>query len=44
MELEIKNGHNIVCCNQKAWLEKYIDFNTEKEDKRKMNVRRIFLD
>ena len=42
--VQIKNVHNIVCFNKKAWLKKYIDFNTEKEDKREMNLRKIFLD
>ena len=32
--VKIKNVHNIVCFNKKAWLKKYIDFNTEKRQAR----------
>ena len=42
--VKIKKVHNIVCFNQKAWLKKYIVFNTEKGNKRKVNLRKMFLD
>ena len=33
--VKIKKVHNIISFNQKAWLKKYIDFNTEKRKQAK---------
>jgi hypothetical protein len=35
LAVEVKKVHNVISFKQSAWLNKYIDFNTEKKDKSK---------
>ena len=41
--VKIKKVHNIISFNQKAWLKKYIDFNTEKRKQAKNEFEKDFF-
>ena len=40
--VDIGDGYNVVSFIQEPWMKPYIDFDTDKREKLKMNVKKIF--